>query len=163
MNARNTLFATLIIATLPAVSFADGRNHDGDDHGRRGGGPQAAQMLMSYDTDGDGNITQDEIDAFRTARLAEFDADGNGTLSLEEYQALWLDAYRERMVDNFQRHDDDGDGIVTLEEFSEDQANMVARMDRNGDGVLNADDRPERGERGGRDGRGGGDVHGRRN
>ena len=52
-------------------------------------------------------------------RLAEFDADNDGSLTLEEYQALWLDAMRERMVDRFQAHDDDGDAIVTVEEFVE--------------------------------------------
>jgi len=63
---------------------------------------------------------------------------------LSEYEALWLDAYRERMVDNFQRHDDDGDGMVTVQEFSEDQSGMVAKMDRNDDGVLSSEDRRDK-------------------
>ena len=98
-------------------------------------------MLMeTFDTDGDGSVSQAEIDAARAERLQEFDADGDGALSLEEYEALWLDAMRERMVDRFQDHDDDGDGVVTLEEFSERYDGVVARRDRNGDGVLNQDD-----------------------
>ncbi len=47
-------------------------------------------LMETYDTDGDGVVTQDEIDGARAAELAEFDADGDGMLSLEEYQELWL-------------------------------------------------------------------------
>ncbi|MEM9271064.1 MAG: hypothetical protein AAGA78_19260 [Pseudomonadota bacterium] len=103
------------------------------------------QMLNQFDTDGDRALTQEEVTAARAAQLAEFDADGNGELTLAEYEALWLDAMRERMVDRFQSHDDDGTGTITLEEFQEDVARLVERGDRNGDGVLNSDDFMRRG------------------
>ena len=76
----------------------------------------------------------------RQARLAEFDADGDGSLNLEEYQALWLDAMRERMVDRFQAHDDDGDGLVTAEEFGEPFDRIVSRLDGDGDGEVTEDE-----------------------
>jgi len=133
------------------------RQHHGDDgkrgqggmrgHGDRGGmsghGDRGGmrEMMVTFDTDGDGNVTQVEIDAVRQGQITEFDSNGDGSLDLTEYQALWLDAMRERMVDRFQAHDDDGDGSVTVEEFNENFSDMVERMDRNGDGVLNADDR----------------------
>jgi len=44
------------------------------------------------------------------------------------------------MVDRFQRHDSNGDGKVTSEEFGERFANMVKFMDSNGDGVLDETD-----------------------
>ncbi len=97
--------------------------------------------LAAYDTNGDGSLTQEEVDAARAARLAEFDTDGTPGLSLAEYQALWLDAVRERMVDDFQRYDNDGDGIVTAEEFGRSSANLVARADHNGDGAIDGADR----------------------
>jgi len=155
---RNTTTIALIIATLGAASvpaMADNHKQRGDrphaeksdrgHHSRmhRGGrgGNRMGQMMENFDTNGDGQLTQEEIDTARAAKLAEFDADGDGQLTLEEYQALWLDAMRERMVDRFQSHDDDGDGQVTVEEFNEDFANIVDRMDRNDDGVLSSDDR----------------------
>ncbi len=107
-------------------------------------GQRIQAFAEEYDTDGDGSITQAEIDAVRADRLAAFDADGDGQLTLDEYQALWLDAMRTRMVDRFQAHDDDGDGLITNAEFNEEFANLVDRRDRNGDGVLNADDREGR-------------------
>jgi hypothetical protein len=117
------------------------RGHDG---GQRSGGRRGADMLrrlQAFDLNGDDAVTQAEIDQFRQGQIAAFDADADGMLSLEEYQALWLDAMRERMVDAFQEHDDDGDGLVTAEEFNERYAELVERFDRNGDGQLSADDR----------------------
>lgn len=107
------------------------------------GGGIGEEMMATFDADGDGIVTQDEIDAVRLAELAEFDADGDGTLSLEEYQALWLSHVYERMVDAFQELDADGDGQVTDEEFNAAFANVVARLDQNEDGGLSADDRPD--------------------
>ncbi len=143
------------LATAVALSFAvpvlaqsaddrgpRGGNDRGDRHeqSQRRDGPRLGQFLELYDTNEDGSVSQEEVDAVRAARLAEFDADQDGQLSLAEYEALWLDAMRERMVDRFQAHDDDGDSLVTLEEFGEDFANLVDRRDRNGDGLLNEED-----------------------
>jgi len=117
-----------------------------DMRGHRDGGRGVYRMIETFDTNGDGGVTQEEIITMRRTRLSEFDANNDGSLDLSEYQALWLDAMRERMVDQFQAHDDDGDGLVTVEEFNERFANLVKRRDSNGDGVLNADDtkRPSR-------------------
>jgi Ca2+-binding EF-hand superfamily protein len=118
-------------------------------HGRRegrGGSRDMFRQFQTFDANQDGAITQAEVDQFRQNQIAEFDGNNDGTLSLEEYQALWLDAMRERMVDAFQEHDDDGNGQVTAEEFNERYVDLVERFDRNGDGQLSADDR--RGGRG---------------
>ena len=160
--------ALLLIGTTGvAVAQEAGSDQTGDDvtvqkrlynaahhkGGRRGGG---MRILEIFDTDGDGAVTQAEIDAFRANQIATHDANGDGSLSLEEYQSLWSEVMRERMVDQFQRHDDDGDGVVTAEEFNERFGRIVERMDRNGDGQLDKEDRPDRGERGDRGGRQGG-------
>ena len=116
------------------------RGHHGE-HGKgRHHGQRFERLLQAYDSNGDGKLTQAEIDGVRAERLAKFDANGDGQLNLQEYEALWLDAMRERMVDRFQRHDDDGDGQVTAEEFGERFSRMVARRDRNGDGELSRED-----------------------
>jgi Ca2+-binding EF-hand superfamily protein len=116
-------------ALLAGVSLADGR-HGG--HGFHGG----AWLFETFDVNDDGTLTQAEIEEVRQSRLTEFDANGDGSLSLEEYQALWVDAMRERMVDRFQDHDDDGDGLVTAEEFGEPFDRIVSRLDDNGDGQV---------------------------
>ena len=111
--------------------------------GKRGHG--AMRMLERYDTDGDGALTQAELDQGRAAQLAEFDANGDGALSLDEFETLWQDFMRERMVDRFQDLDADGDSGVTLDEFQRPFAKMVERFDRNDDGKLSREDRPRRG------------------
>lgn len=125
--------------------------------GHRGGERGIYRLIETFDADGNGSVTQEEIIMVRETKLTEFDANSDGSLDLSEYEALWLDAMRERMVDRFQAHDDDGDGLVTVEEFNENFAKIVDRRDRNGDGVLDAEDtkRPEGKGRGGPKGPGG--------
>lgn len=131
------LLSAVCIAAVAAPALAAGPQGLRGMHLARGGG---SDMIETFDANGDGQLTQAEIDAFRANRLAAFDTDDDGELSLKEYQALWLDAHRERMVDDFQRHDDDGNARVTAAEFNEPFANMVARRDRNDDGVLTRDE-----------------------
>jgi Ca2+-binding EF-hand superfamily protein len=145
--ASGTLALGAALFAGASVAGGSGR-HDG--WGHHGGG--AMRLFEQFDANQDGRLTQAEIDQVRQSRLAEFDQNGDGSLSLEEYQALWVDAMRESMVDRFQAHDDDGDGMVTAEEFGEPFDRIVSRLDQNGDGELTADEIQRRGEgRGGRD------------
>ena len=154
-----TKYRLITVATITAVLAAGGlamakdrqggsgfhnaqhtqqRDGRGPDH--RGGMMRLGNMMELYDQNQDGALTQEEIDTVRAEQLAKFDANGDGSLNLAEYQALWLDAMHEQMVDRFQSHDDDGDGQVTAEEFGERQARMVRMMDRNEDGQIDRDD-----------------------
>jgi Ca2+-binding EF-hand superfamily protein len=129
-------------AAFAGASLADGgwgRHHGWGDDGGMG-------LFERFDANQDGRLTQAEVDEVRRSQLIEFDQDSDGSLTLEEYQALWLDAMRERMVDRFQAHDDDGDGMVTVEEFGESFDRMVGRLDANDDGTLTPDEMHHRGE-----------------
>ena len=99
-----------------------------------------AGLLEAFDTNKDGAVTQDEINAARGANLAKFDKNADGKLSVEEYSALWLDAMRTDMVRQFQGHDADGDGQVTTDEFNARFKDVVARADVNKDGKVDATD-----------------------
>ena len=124
MKYRTLMITAVGLALLAAPAAAAGA---------RSGGPS---ILETFDTDGDGSLTQSEVDQFRDDRLAKFDTNGDGKLTLEEYRALWLDAMRERVVDAFQRLDNDGDAVVTREEFLEPFALIVSRLDRDNDGTV---------------------------
>ena len=114
-------------------------------HGMRMGfmrGTMAEQLLRDVDTDRDGKLTQQEIDAAVNARFERFDADKNGRLSLEEFQALWADLTRPVAVRAFQFLDPDGDAAVTRAELENRFSRIVQRFDRNSDGALSPEDRP---------------------
>jgi len=137
--------ALVAVAGVATVSIAGGGRHghhgwDEEMQGGMGHGRHGMQMLQQFDANKDGKVTQAEIDETRQSRFKTFDKDADGALTLAEFEALWLDAMRERMVDRFQEHDNDGDAKVTAEEFGRHFADMAQFMDSNGDGVIDESD-----------------------
>lgn len=146
-------------STLHRAGYSERRGHKG---ARRAGGERAMMrtMFRDADTDNDNALTQGEIDTYIASTLEVTDADGDGRVTLDEFQVTFEDMTRNRMVDAFQRLDEDGSGTITAEELNDRFGNVVARMDRNEDGVVShADRRGKRGERrGGPRGRAGRDM-----
>ena len=101
----------------------------------------AMEVLDSIDADGDGKLTQSEIDNERNDRHATHDADGDGNLGLEEFVALWHETTRPLTVRAFQMLDTDGDAVITRSEYDRPLADIVERLDRDGDGALSPSDR----------------------
>ena len=100
----------------------------------------AMEVFAAADSDGDGKLTQAEIDKARNDLHAAHDADGDGNLSLEEFAGLWHETTRPLTVRTFQMLDTDGDAIVTRAEYDRSLAGIVERLDRNGDGGLSMKD-----------------------
>ena len=117
--------------------------------------------LYRLDTDKNGVLTLDE---FLNARLMRgprsgtrargANAGGGGAIENNERRARMRERMVERITKQFHDIDTDGDEIVTLAEFQEA---TFDRMDRDGDGVLNAEELepPRRGGFGRQRGRGG--------
>lgn len=154
----------------PATRFAES---DTDRDGKLSGDEIPAWIannLDSFDTDGDGAITQEEMESrmgqFRapaasqgggfgggggggdggfdpTMMFTNWDADGDGKLSGDEI--------RDRMRQNLDEIDTDGDGAVSLEEWQERIRRRRAEGGFGGGGARgggeNADPRPERPQR----------------
>lgn len=120
------------------------RGYHGHHYGKRGGGEMFGAMFAKIDADGDGMVTQEEIDTYRAEKLTEFDASGDGALSIEEFDELYRELTRKRMVRAFQRLDADGDGVITAEEMDAQFGNIVERMDRDGSGALSLKGRGNR-------------------
>ena len=142
-----TLTAIAVAAALGGTALA-GASYAG----HRGGGDgmgfldkgqlavSAMEMFDSIDADGDGTLTQAEIDKARNDRHAVHDADGDGNLSLEEFAGLWHETTRPLTVRVFQMLDTDGDAVVTRAEYDRPLAGIVEWLDRDGDGGLSMRD-----------------------
>ena len=127
--------STLGIGALTTTAFAD---RDGAS-GRHGG--MLRHMMQRYDANKDGKLSQQEIDANRTEWFGRFDTDKNGSLNLKEFESLWIEARRQEMIREFQKLDPNGDAALSLDEYKEPLARIVANRDRNGDGILSKEDR----------------------
>lgn len=110
------------------------------------GGPMAGFDFAALDADKDGKITAAEMEAFRAARVTEVDADKDGKLSTAELSAMHMarmqaraDQMAARMVE---RHDADGDGMLTAAEFMTPPVpeRMFERADADGDGALSPEE-----------------------
>ena len=137
---------------LAGVSYADRgfgahygfRGHHGHGMGFLAKGQfglTAMEMFDAIDADGDGKLTQAEIDEVRNSRHAAHDADGDGALGLDEFAGLWHETTRPITVRAFQMLDTDGDAVITRSEYDRPLASIVERLDRNGDGGLSLSDR----------------------
>ena len=115
-------------------------------HGRTPPAGAIERRLERVDTDGDGAISLDEIESAHALRFEAADADADGFLSLDEARDARPGrdrGNRSERRERMQALDLDGDRALSRDE-AEAGGLDFDRMDRNGDGVLNADDRPRR-------------------
>ena len=121
------------------------------EHGGRGGmmgGDMLRTLFTEADANADKSVSAEELASLRAAKIGAADVNVDGALSLEEFQTLWLEAMQPRVIDAFQHLDADGDASITAAEVDDLVANVMERADRNGDGVINTDDRGRRGGHG---------------
>jgi Ca2+-binding EF-hand superfamily protein len=150
---------TVGLSAIGGAAFAkmDGGDKDGGKGGRH-------FNFEEVDTNGDGKITQDELDAHRAAKFAESDTDGDGVLSAEELTAA-ADAKKadrkEKRLERMIKHlDADGDGKLSAEEMApKGGSNMIEKLDTDGDGAVSKEEL-EKGMKGKRKGHGKKGGHG---
>ena len=128
---------------LAGVTFAQGFHHHGMGIGM-GMMSVHREMLADIDANKDGALSQDEINASIAARMNEFDANRDNQLSLSEFQALWAEITKPISVRTFQFLDPNGDAEVSKQELDDRFGTIVARFDRNDDGMLSPADRSSR-------------------
>lgn len=107
-----------------------------------------AQMAAQYDTNGDGTVTMEEIQAARSAEFQANDTDASTTLNVEEWQALMAKKRAARVAAHLAKLDTDGNGSVSLAEFQAKApaarvaaaATLFGLADANADGALSAEE-----------------------
>ena len=145
-----TLAATVALLTATAIGGTAFAAKDCQAKGKRMHHHDMVMLerLNEADADGDGKVTKAEIKTKQEANLAKYDTNNDGQLSLEEYKPLWIERHNRRIVRSFQFLDANGNGQVSDAEYKRVIDWIVARMDRNEDGVISKDDLKRRHGRG---------------
>ncbi|MES2843624.1 MAG: calcium sensor EFh [Pseudomonadota bacterium] len=140
------LLAAVTGAALSTAALADNRMGMG---GQMGMGDQMGMGergmgfdFAAVDADKDGKITQAELDAFRTAEVTAVDTNADGKLSAEELTAMHVARMTERATamaaQMVERMDSDGDGLLTAAEMATrpGPAMLFDRFDADSDGAV---------------------------
>lgn len=130
--------------------------------------PAAAQErgarpdFATLDTDGNGELTLEELQGAPAASFAQTDTDGDGLLSADELAAARATAAEERITRMMERLDTNEDGGISLRELEVVQRGggrmaerMFNRADADDSGTISAEEFEQAAERmGGRRGAG---------
>ena len=113
----------------------------------------APHMLERADSDGDGMLSLQEMQAAHSARAAEkfekLDANADGLISDDELEAAHAERRDKRKArrggaHGIEKFDGDGDGYVSLTEFTDVHTGRLQQrfteLDANADGVLTEDE-----------------------
>lgn len=127
-QTRNSLLLALLATGVLAAGTLVAAPQDDDHKGHR-----MAGMMEKVDANKDGNISRAEHDAVRAAHQAEMDANNDGYVTYTEHKA----AMEARMAARFtERHDENGDGRVSVDEVDAHHDGMFQRMDADKDGIV---------------------------
>jgi Ca2+-binding EF-hand superfamily protein len=135
----------LVAGGIAAVAYAAQTKH-GHHWGHGGHMRWMESMLMPMDSDNDGSITRAEIESGTAAKAAEVDANKDGNITAEEVVAYREKQRLQRLADEIKAMDQDGNGAVSVAEYEAAQVWRIARLDRDGNGTIDPDElRPHRG------------------
>jgi len=113
------------------------------------GGPGRISF-ETLDTNGDGKLTQAELEAQKAARFTATDTNGDGMLSADEMLAQGKARIGDRMAKRMEhrigkmieRRDANGDGMLSISEMEAmpKGGQLFKRLDANGDGAISAEE-----------------------
>jgi len=129
-RALYVALAGFLAAALPHAADAGGMRH----------GKGFDAMFKAMDQDGNGEVTQAEVDAFKQARFAEVDADGDGRITLEEATAHEQAKAAERAQERLARMDENKDGAITADEMKFPGGSLIEKADADGSGGVTMDE-----------------------
>jgi Ca2+-binding EF-hand superfamily protein len=129
---------------LTPDELSSSHENRGGKHDKTGGGHGAFEQKRfdKLDANHDGVVSRDEFLAEAAAKFAQFDTAGDGKVTAAEIEAAPKTQERAvRMADRFvKRMDTNGDGVVTQDEFVAAAKARFAKLDKNADGYLDADE-----------------------
>ncbi len=130
----NKYLMPLIIVPL---AFSQNIAAQQDNRPQGGGHPH---FLKLFDSNNDGQVTQDEFNTAMQQRYQQMDADDNGSVSIEEFKQHAAEHRKNWQRKMHGKMDRDGDGAISKQEFIDRAVKRAERrfgkLDTNGDGVL---------------------------
>lgn len=111
--------------------------------GSGGHGKHGPKMTFEQlDTDGNGEISQAEMENMRAARFSQADTDGDGKLTLEEMQAAGGKRSAERAAERFAKLDANGDNALSMDELPKPRraGKMFEKLDADNSGGISAEE-----------------------
>jgi len=145
MNRKTLMSGLVLLAVTAGAVTAQDSTSPGPQSGPKSG------RFAAMDTNGDGQISPEEMRAQAEKRFGAADADGDGKVTVEEMVAH-MEAReearraerRQRMAERMlERADDDKDGALSVAEMmppERTQARRFDRMDANDDGMISEEE-----------------------
>ena len=147
---RNYMIAGVVTVSLlvgAGAAMAQGKQRG---MGGMGGMGDMGMMMFEFsdvDKNGDGKISQAEMEAHAKVRFDAADTDGNGKLSAAEMTVAAEKMRQERrvrkMAKMIERMDADKDGELSFEEMPGQKTRadrMFMRLDKDGDGAISQEE-----------------------
>ena len=103
------------------------------------GGRKGDRAIERLDRDGDGYISQSELEAYRGGRFEELDRDGDGTVSRDEMMERIMRRMEREFGPRFDALDANRDGRIDRNEYG-GRSGRFDRLDRDGDGRISIDE-----------------------
>ena len=134
---RRLLIAALALASSAALAaVAD------EGHGHRGA---MLERLKQADTNGDGMLNRDEAKALPmiSKHFDEIDANHDGQITMEELRAFRKQRAEQRHAAHWKKIDTDGDGRISRAEAQANAPRLFEHFDQidtNGDGYITPDE-----------------------
>ena len=135
MQSKTMILSVVGAAMVATAGFAVAQGKGG--YGER-------PSFEEVDSNGDGKITQDEMQARAAARCGAADSHGDGAISRDEMMSRAMARVETRVDRMMDRMDADDDGKISQAEMQQmrgkHMGRMIKRMDTDGDGSLSKDE-----------------------